>query len=407
MIYEKKQEIDMLYGENIFVFDVKKSIDKFSMTHAFPIEYEGCQYPVFFKIKNGSSKKLLKYEIFDDKNKPNKNIKFTFSSLKKNEKIRLHFEYFLLVKNTDYGYLPNHVDMPKKLNFPNHIKKWLQPSKSIQSENSFIKIKSFLIKPFTKNLLDFTYNLSYKICFHRPILSKINLILGNMLLNKKYWPYLNDSLSCYFFGGACTARTNLEVATLRASNIPARVLIGTSLYYQGKKWCDAQHYFFEYYTSKYGWIRGMSGRVPYEPKNCIVLRINYPGDENIAGNGLGFYGGCIPWFWIDDDDIILDFPKEGSYYKRKRGWGRPINRGFIYKEIFTSKVIAEKVFDVTQNVWKKFITFYGRDLKKENKKYLSNAYYLQEKAIQNFHKGDINQYINNMQNAYQEFKKIK
>ena len=377
------------------------------MTHVFPMQYKDCQYPVLFEIKNDTSNKLEKYEIFDDKNKPNKKIKFTFSFLKKNEKIRLHFEYFIIVKNTDYEYLPKHIDMPNELDISDSAKQWLQPSKPVQSKNFLIKFKSFLINSFRKSLSNFTYNVSYKICFHRPLLSNVTRILGNMFLNKKYWPYLTDALSCYIFGGTCAARTNLEVAIFRACNVPARILIGTSLYYQGEKWCDAQHYFFEYYVPMYGWIRGMSGRIPYEPKNCIILRINHQEDENVAGNGFDFYGGCIPWFWIDSDKVILDFPEEGKYYKSKKGWGRPINRGLIYKESFTSKEVAEKIFDITLSVWEKFLVFYGKNLVKENKRFFDNALIFQKKAIQNFHEDDLNKFIENMEKAFQEFKKIR
>jgi len=404
---DKKQEIDLLYGENIFVFKAKQNIDGFSMTHAFPIQYSDCQYPIFFEIKKDTSLKLKKYEISDDTNEPNKIIKFSFLSLKKNEEIRLHFEYFVIVKNTDYEYLPNHIEMTKKSNFSENVKKWMQPTKSVQSDNIFIKLKAYGIKSFTKNLLNFTHKLSYKICFHRPIISYINLILGNKFLNKKYWPYLTDAISCYFFGGTCAARTNLEVAIFRACNVPARILIGTTLYYHGKKWCDAQHYFFEYYTLEHDWIRGMSGRVPYEPKNCIILRINYPEDENIAGNGFDYYGGCIPWFWVDNNNIILGFPAEGKYHKKKKGWGRPINRGFIDHEIITSEKNAKNVFDIINDVWKKFIIYYGQELKGENEKYFSDGLHLQKKAVQSFRKNDTAEFIEYMKNAHKEFKKIK
>ena len=75
-----------------------------------------------------------------------------------------------------------------------------------------------------------------------------------MLLTKKYWPYLNDAMSCYILGGTCTASTNLEVSLFRAYGVPARVIIATTMFHEGKKWADAQHYFYEYYYCR-EWIR--------------------------------------------------------------------------------------------------------------------------------------------------------
>ena len=81
-----------------------------------------------------------------------------------------------------------------------------------------------------------------------------------------------------------------------------------------KKWCDAQHFFYEYYCPDSGWIKGMFGRVPYVPKNCLMLRINYLNDENIAGNAFDYLCSCLPWFWIDNEKIWLGFPKGVRFY---------------------------------------------------------------------------------------------
>jgi hypothetical protein len=216
-----------------------------------------------------------------------------------------------------------------------------------------------------------------------------------------------DALSCYFIGGTCAARTNLEVGLFRALGIPARVLIGTTMYYSGKKWSDAQHYLYEYYCPELGWIRGMSGRVPYEPKNCIVLKINYPEDENIAGGPFDFYGGCEPWFWIDDDNIILGFPDGVKYYKKRKGYGRPINRGWIENDFSISKAMTDKVLDVARDAWRLYIKYFWTEFKNSNKNYYNKGVIFQKKAINNLKNRDLNMFINNMQLAIKEYNKIK
>ena len=402
---DTKQEVDLLYGENIFTFKAKNNVDTFSMAHVFLLDEDG-QFPLFFEIKKDTSSKLINYEIIDDKNHPNKLIKFTFAPMKKNEEITLHFEYWVIVKNRDYQDLPKYVEMPKDSDLSDYAKKWIYPTKAVQSNNIFIKIKSSSLKLFTKNLFVFSKRISYSICFHRLILLHLILYLGNVLLTKKYWPYLMDAVSCYFLGGTCAAKTNLEVGLFRSKGIPARGLIGTTMYYEGKKWCDAQHFFFEYYCPKYGWIRGMSGRVPYESKNCIVLRINYPEDENIAGGAFDYYGGCEPWFWIDNKDIVLGFPEGAKYYKKRKGYGRPINRGWIEAECMINRIDAKQVTDIVRAVWELYVKYLGMSFNDSNGHYFSSGVDLQKRAIESLRKSDVNEFIRNMDLVYKEYKKI-
>ncbi len=150
----------------------------------------------------------------------------------------------------------------------------------------------------------------------------------------------------------------------------------------------------------------MSGRVPYEPKNCIVLRINYPGDENLAGNAFDYYGGCAPWFWIDNENVILGFPEGTKYFKSCKGYGRPINRGLIKTEYTTSKHLANETIQITHKVWELYIKFLGVKLKEVNKQYFEKGIQFQNEAIHYLQKSNIDQYIKNMNLAYKEYKEI-
>jgi len=121
-----------VYGETYLKLIAKNDTKPSSITHAIPLNYAD-QTPIYFEIKNITSKKVISYSIIDDKNPPNRLIKFNIGPLKKNENIIINFCYWVLIKNQKYDDIPRSVLIPKKQEIPESIKKWLISTECIQS----------------------------------------------------------------------------------------------------------------------------------------------------------------------------------------------------------------------------------------------------------------------------------
>ena len=200
-----------------------------------------------------------------------------------------------------------------------------------------------------------------------------------------------DALSCFFIGGLCTAQTNFATALLRATGIPTRILIVTAfgqVFFIGeKKWLDSQHYMLEFYCPGYGWIKSTPGKIGYEPKNYVITRIVYLEDENIAGNGLSYYGGMAPWFWITDENVSLEFPENLiKAYRKPRGnvSGVPAIRLWTENKITTEESKANIVFVLTQDVWRLYTKHNKTNLNGADKHNFDGAFESQKKALKYF-----------------------
>lgn len=402
------KKIYLLHGETLIIFKAAEDTKPFEFSHSIPLVY-GNQVPILFKIKEESLNNIIKYSILDDKNPPNKKINFKIVSMKKNKRLTINFEYWVLVKNKNFKDLPSFVKIPKVNKLPKETKIWLKSSKSIQSKNFLIKIKAFLLKRFEDNLIKLGKRLVLSSCYHRVLIGFSRLYiettptLHNLFLPDRYWTGLNDAISCYLFGGLCGAKANYEVALFRAKNVPARVLTTTTMFYGKKLWSDAQHFIIEFFCPNYGWITAMSGKMPYQPKNFILLRLNYLEDENIAGNGLSYYGGIAPWFWVENKNISLDFPETLINYGKLKGEGVPAVRGWIENKVTVDRTEANNSLNLTKNVWDYFTSYVGKKMSEEKNKYFANAIIEQKKAIKFLKQSNIKKYMEHMNNALNNY----
>jgi hypothetical protein len=394
-------DLYLLHYETILRLKAIKDLTSSEFIYSLPCNYKN-QVPVLFNIRKDSSEKIIKSYIQNDKNHPNKRVHFIISHLQKNETIKIHFECWILVKNNKFNALPKNTKLSKRINLPNEVEKWLISSESIQSNNIIIRFKSKLLKGFNKDIISFSKKVIISLCFHRILLQnlrlflEINPFLRSKLLRKSYYTGLMDALSYYFFGGLCCAQTNYAAAILRADGIPTRILITTRIAKRGrfageKTWLDSHHYMFEFYCPGYGWIVAEPGRIAPQPKNYIISKIVYPEDENIAGNGLSYYGGMSPWFWISNNDVELVFPEEMcSSYKKPKGnvSGVPGIRLWTESKINMDKDIAEIVFNLTKKVWELFVKNYSF----ENNHHVTDIDNDLEQTIECFKNSDIKGY---------------
>lgn len=381
-----EEEVDLLHGENILILRAKKDVNSFSVTYAVPPNYEN-QAPMLFEIKNDSSAEIISYHIENDTNPPNKVVNFTIAPMKKGENASLHFDYWVLVKNKKFEDLPEYVKIPAEDELPEYTKTWLVSTEAIQSDNVLIKFKSTLIKGFDDNLIKFAKRVVFSTSHHRPFISLLSMIFG--------LSHPQDALSTFFLGGVCTGLANLGTALFRANGIPAKDLIvmpTVGIWFQ-------MHFISEYYCPDYGWVTAETslGVTPYEPKYDIILRINYPEDEDKAGNAFTGYSGVEQWFWINNENV---WPYYHGIEASKSG-------AWIKNAVITSEINAEAALNITQQVWEFYTKYLGADLSGEDEQHFNKAVEAQEIAKECLNQSDVDGYIENMTFAYSEYREIE
>jgi hypothetical protein len=362
--YEKnKQHIFYLIkGQSVLKLKSDKDLKEAYVTYNAPVCY-GEQVPLLIKLENNTSSSVS-YSIIDDKNKPNKLLKFKVTNFKKEDPVWINFSYWVMIKNRAYKDFPKQTLIPLE-NIPEENKKWLQSTESIQTNNIFIKIRAKILRRLNTNLFENTRKVAFFACYQRPILSKLRsfiehkIILRDLLLPKKYWTGMMDAVSGLFFGGMCAEKANLGAALLRSMGIPSRILIVNPLHYfvlNKTDWTDGMHYIIEIYVPNYGWVRFHPGRFPHLTKNDLILKIAYPEDEKEAGNGFSYYGGMMPWFWFSDKNIKLDFPGEiYTYYKKPKSSGIPIASREILNKLNLDNKTSDEIFQNSEDFWNKYL----------------------------------------------------
>ena len=375
----KKQKYFILTGEHVLKVTSLNNINSANIRISIPVSNNN-QVPIVFKIDG----EFLNYEFLSEKNVENQTIKINFPSMIKNEEKTIKIFYQILVKKQVLKKINQEVSIPTNNDLPNSVKRWLNHSKSIQSNNIFIKATSYFFRGFSKNMIWYIKKIVCWIPFHGIIVnyfkrySARHKIIRKILHSNKYWMQLEDALSCLFFGSTCTGQANLQAALLRAQGIPSRVCIATSMFYGKNRWLDAQHYIIEFFHPKNGWIQAQSGRIGSSTRGDIVLRIVTPEDEDIAGNGFDEYGGMPTWFWKSDDLMFL-VPNNFKTYNisKKENIGFPIVRGWNECTIMIPDEKIHKIFTASQKAWK----YYINNLDHENKEFVKKSISLQKKSL--------------------------
>lgn len=424
---DTEQELDLLHGETYFdVIALENVTSPFNLSYVAPLNY-GNQAPILVEICSDSTANIISYSIPNDTNEPNKIINFTIGPMQKGDNRTIHFQYWVLVKNNEYADIPKYVKIPKEDELSEDVKTFLVSTKAIQSDNILIRLKARQVKRLSNNLIRLANRivLSTSNLLHRPIIKRLPIIktfyfrfhesiqnLANKIVGSEDWVKLQDALSVLFLRGNCNGVANLGAALFRANGVPARSIIITPTYPQRVE----QHYMCEYYCPDYGWVpaetmlfstppknfidKFVSKKIGktygitnqaclYEPKTYIILRINYPEDENLAGGGLSYYGGHEPWWWWKQDDKIVCDP--------------PYTYGRIEKELATDQQNANLAFNLTKDVYELHTHYIGMSLFGENLIHYEDAILAQKNAIECFKQSDMNGYTDNTTVAYNEY----
>jgi hypothetical protein len=401
-----EQIIYLLRGEHYLFLKAIDDTKASSFKYSIPLNY-GDQVPILIKVDGD----FLSYKIIDYKLKPNQVIHFELPPMKKNEKKKIHFEYWILTFNTMHKNLPSKKNFPQLNDLPEDVKKWLIPTKSVQSNNFLIKIMANILKGTSRDMLWFAKKIAFWIAYHGLITIRLkmsmvfNPYLNKYILPEKYAWYLEDAISTLLFGALCAGRANLIAALLRSKGIPARIVVTTPTTRGKDFWLDSQHYTVEFYCPEHGWIRTQAGSMPHLSKYIIPIRIVSPEEENIAGGPFSIYGGMALGFWSDNENIIFDWPPEEfrSYkHHKSKKVGIPATRGWIDCKLKIPSNISDKIHKLSNEVW----MLLSKNSRINEKKVMTKAVELQEKAIMHLRDLKFEKYIEFMKKSKEEHLKI-
>ena len=387
---EEEIELYLLRGEYYLYLDANENVGAFNVRYSFPPELDH-QFPVHLQIMEDSNAEILDYEIETDDNDLNKFVIFNLGPMNKDQRVFIHFNYWVLIKNSDYSDLPDNVSIPKQSDLPEDTLKWLVPTKAVQSNRILIRLRALQMRLLTDNLLKVADRIARFTRNHRYLMFLMQYYLGNYRSQ--------DAFTTLLRNGECPGRSHLGCALFRANGIPARVLMAIPSKYNF--WFE-MHFMTDYFCPGYGWIltEVHGGKTPHEPKNQIIQRICYPEDEDDTHNDYIYPRmKCIEkWFWIENENVE-------PYYKDLKEGSK--TRGYQESEIFTNTLVGTDAIQLTEEVFNDYEYYLALTLTGGNLQHFNNAVSFQNDAVHQL-KGatDLFGYIYYLQKAQEEYNKI-
>ena len=201
-----------------------------------------------------------------------------FTPIGKDKYVRLEWNAYVLLADRKYDSFPRSAPIPKKKDIPVAIRKWLSPTKSVQSDNLEIVEKARELKGTSKTILEVA---EATLNFHQKVIRKLRGARSCSAVDTLHG------------GGACTSFANLTAAIFRANGIPARVMANYPTWGQAY----ATHYNVEFYVPQYGWywLDTIVGKMPIKPYEQVVATAVYPEDEDRAFEAGRNASGGVPW----------------------------------------------------------------------------------------------------------------
>ena len=390
-LISEEQELTLLSGEFYLTLIATENVDSFNVKYVFPLDYH-FQVPILLHVLNDSTADILDYQIENDTDGINKIVNFTIGPMQKDEKVKIHFAAWVLVKNDKFEDLPDYVKIPTEDELPEETKQWLASTEVVQATNPLIKFRAKLLKRFTDNQIRLVKRVARFTRWHRPILYFIE--------GRTYIWFSQDAVTTLLLSGDCPGKSHLGCALLRANGIPARVIFGVppNPYWYGS------HSMIEYYVPDYGWVYSEipEGHFTYEPKKRLNLRISFPWEENDTDH----YDqserviGMHRWFWIDNDNI------DYVYYNSEENYNSMM-QSHVENEVCTDSVKANETFSKTREIYYLYEYFQQMELIGDNLIYYQNAVLFQKEAIFELSGSDnLDDYLYCLEKAKEEYTKI-
>jgi len=387
----EEQELILLRGEFYLALKALENTDSFNVKYAFPMDYT-FQVPILLYLLNDSTADILDYQIETDTDGLNKIVNFTIGPMEKDDRSRIHFSAWALVKNKKFEDLPDYVKIPTKDELPEETKQWLTSTDVVQVKNPLIKFRARLLKGFTDNLIKLVKKVARFTFRHRW-----TFFYFECLLNIRF---AQDALTTLLLSGECVGKSHLGCALLRANGIPARVIYGVPT---TQRWYGS-HSMIEYYVPSYGWVFSEipDGYMTFEPKTRLMLRASFPWEENdtIPYPNSERIIGMHRWFWINNEKVtniwFNKLTKDQSYMRSE-----------MENEIVTDTLTANETFNLTKTVYHLYEYFQQIDLDGDNLIHFKNAISYQKEAIFELAESDnLDDYIGYLKKAQFEYEQI-
>ena len=280
-----------------------------------------------------------------------------------------YYSSWSLIKSNYYTDLPDCLELVPEEQLPGNVKQWLSSTDFLQVDEGRIRMVAYVLRGETNNV--------------NKIARRVATYTAKTL---PYMYGIQDALTVLKkHGGVCTGRADLGAALMRVHDVPCRVL-GVCI----------SHFIMEYYAYPYGWVRVDTSMftVPSPTPDWRVQYCAYPEDETTREiNGLGPGGGLIAYWGT------VPYVRWGitCIYNKWQHWDHKLN---------ANSEDVDEAMSLTQEAWGYYHNYLGTDLSSQNQIFFDNAVDYELDAIDCFKEQNINGYIENMDLACTEFKKI-
>jgi len=215
--------------------------------------------------------------------------------------VELRYWSDVLMLKADYTHVPEKAPIPSPENYPQEVKKWLQPTISVQSDDDRIIAEA-------KQIMEKVGNPD-AVAFIREMLNRITKI-------KFEKPKGCDAVSMLEQGGACTSHANLGAALCRVVGIPARVIAC----YPTWNIPFQTHYIIEAYIDGFGWIPAETSmnQFPFQSyKQVYVSKVQIE-DEKDSFDAFRLAAPGVPRWSLNEMDARL-----ATWNNKEKPLGQP------------------------------------------------------------------------------------
>jgi len=353
-----------------YILNATQSAESFNVYCHIPVVFDDQSPLIFGNVWSEPSGRINGFSIAHNYTGSNALLNISINSMNEGELIKIFWNITSLNKINDYSDLPKYIKRAPKYKLPEDVKKWLLPTDYIQSNNIRIKLVALFLRLFNNNV------------------NKIAKRITNFTSNKiEYDGRGQDALTVLKNRrGVCTGKANLAAALLRANGIPARILM---IY--------PTHYVIEYYAHPYGWVRSDATAeiIPCSTYRTVAF-CAYPEDEtssHIVNNNSPIHGVIAYW--------------GTSNYSKVKKHVNYLNFSLkATKHLITSEQKADESIALGQESWSYYSKYLGMNLSSSQKEKFQNGINYEKAAIYCFEGNNTDGYIENMQLAISEYKKI-
>jgi hypothetical protein len=225
----------------------------------------GSEVPLRWEVKATPASRVKTWKAYE--RKPGDWVaRVELADLAAGDSFHLDWEADVLCGPSTFEPLPADVPLEKLAEVPEEAKKWLTPTRCVQSDFArFTAISRELVGEST-SLTDLTGR----------IVEKLRFVLAH---EQGQAPDLS-AIEALDKRGSCTSAANLAAALFRSCGIPARIVAGYATWYGPHQ----THSIVEFYFPGRGWVPLEStwGRTPWPWSQQMHVALVYPEDENAS-----------------------------------------------------------------------------------------------------------------------------